>query len=142
MRISDWSSDVCSSDLRPAVSSDGFQARKKGVRGDPSPSFRTLFPLARKGPFRVIPWWTTLEDRPLFGCFRHGVDRHIFAAKLAIVESDLAVGGCEQRVVLAHADVDARIDAGAALAHDNVAADHFLTAELLHAKAEIGRANV
>src|SRR3546814_12438408 len=82
--------------------------------------------MARKGPFRVIPWWTTLEDRPLFGCFRHGVDRHIFAAKLAIVESDLAVGGCEQRVVLAHADVDARIDAGAALAHDNVAADHFL----------------
>src|SRR3546814_6048956 len=63
MRISDWSSDVCSSDL-PAVSSYGFQSRKKGVRCDPSPSFRTLFPLARKGPFRVIPWWTTLEDRP------------------------------------------------------------------------------
>src|SRR3546814_12443112 len=94
--------------------------------------------MARKGPFRVIPWWTTLEDRPLFGCFRHGVDRHIFAAKLAIVESDVAFGGCEERVVLAHADVDARIDAGAALAHAHVAAAHFLTAELLHAQAAAG----
>src|SRR3546814_4376675 len=77
MRISDWSSDVCSSDL-----------------DDPGRS-------------------------SLFGGFGHHVDRDIFAAELAIVESDLAVGGCEQRVVLAHADVDARIDAGAALAHDN-----------------------
>ena len=36
---------------------------------------------------------------------------------------------------LAHADVTAGIDARAALANDDVAADHFLTAELLHAKA-------
>src|SRR3546814_6432490 len=134
MRISDWSSDVCSSDLRPAVSSDGFQARKKGVRGDPSPSFRTLFPLTRKGTFRVIPWWTTLEDRPLFGCFRHGVDRHLFAAKLAIVESDLAVGGCEQRVVIDPADVVARINAGDAMWHDTVSAANLLTASLLTAQ--------
>src|SRR5690606_37784905 len=65
--------------------------------------------------------------------------RYIFAAELAVVESDAAVGGREQRVVLAHPDVDARIDPGPALTHDNVAADHVLSAELLHAKATAGR---
>src|SRR3546814_10201435 len=63
------------------------------------------------------------------------VDRYIFAAELAGVEYHAAFAQREQRMVLAHADIAARIDAGAALANDDVAADHFLTAELLNAKA-------
>src|SRR3546814_20202304 len=60
-----------------------------------------------------------------------------------VCSSDLtlfaAVGGREQRVVLADPDIDARIDLGPALTHDNVAADHVLTAEFFHAKATAGR---
>src|SRR5690606_38537361 len=37
------------------------------------------------------------------------------------------------------ADIGARIDAGAALADNDVAADHFLAAKLLHAEATTGR---
>src|SRR5687768_5870979 len=110
--------------------------KKKGRSGVTRlPLFELCFRWWRKGPFRDIPWWATRADRPLFGGFCHGVDRYIFAAKLAVVESDVAFCGREQRVVLAHADVGARVHLGAALAHDDVAADHFLTAELLHAKA-------
>src|SRR3546814_19673990 len=60
-----------------------------------------------------------------------------------VCSSDLtlfaAVGGREQRVVLADPDIDARIDLGPALTHDNVADDHVLTAEFFHAKATAGR---
>jgi len=73
-------------------------------------------------------------DRPLFGCFGHHIDRHILAAELAGVEYHAAFTEREQRVVLTHADIAAGIDARAALADNDVAADHFLTAELLHAK--------
>src|SRR5690348_14563663 len=60
---------------------------------------------------------------------------HIFAAKLAIAERDAAVGKREQGVILAEPDVAARVPLGAALAHDDVAGEHSLTAELLHAEA-------
>ncbi|CDO37343.1 hypothetical protein SPHV1_320062 [Novosphingobium sp. KN65.2] len=71
----------------------------------------------------------------LFGGFCHYVYGDVLAALLAIVEAHATFGGGEQGVILAHADVHARIHAGAALTHDDVAADHFLTAELLHAEA-------
>lgn len=71
----------------------------------------------------------------LFGGFCHSIYRNIFAAELAIVENHAALAQREQCVVLAHAYIAAGIDAGAALADDDVAADHVLTAELLHAKA-------
>ena len=116
-----------------------ISGKKKGSTGVTRlPLFELCFRLLAE---RTAPGHPLVDDpgnRPLFGGFRHGVDRHIFAAKLAIVESDLALGGCEQRVVLAHANVDTRVNLGAALTHDNVAADHFLTAELLHAKAAAG----
>src|SRR3546814_9902963 len=57
-------------------------------------------------------------DRPLFCGFGHRVDRYIFAAELTGVEYHAAFPEREQRVVLAHADVTAGIDAGAALAND------------------------
>src|SRR3546814_7163 len=117
----------------------GQTYKKKGRPGATRlPLFEPGFRLGRKGRLRVVPGGRPRPGRPLFGGVRHGVDRHIFAAELAVVESDAAVRGREQRVVLAHADVDARIDLGPALAHDDVAADHVLTAELLHAKAAAG----
>src|SRR3569623_2733083 len=75
----------------------------------------------------------------LFGRDCHNIDRHVLSALLAVVEADAAVGEREKRVGLAEAHVGARIDAGPALAHDDVAADHFLAAELLHAEATAGR---
>src|SRR5213076_1709877 len=106
---------------------------KKGDGAAPSPS--TCRIVRPAGPSR----WMTLCDHPmLFGGLRHNVDRHVLAAELAIVESDAAVGERKEGVVLAEADVGARIDAGAALAHEDVAADHFLATELLHAEATAG----
>src|SRR3954447_5940717 len=58
----------------------------------------------------------------------------VFATKLAVAERDLTVGKCKKRVVLAQADVVARVPLGAALAHDDVAGAHGLAAELLYAE--------
>src|SRR5690349_12506010 len=60
---------------------------------------------------------------------------HVFAAELAISERDLAVGEREQGLVLAQADVVARVPLGAALAHDDVAGEDGFPTELLHAEA-------
>src|SRR5206468_11943463 len=50
-------------------------------------------------------------------------------------ECDAAVGKREKRVVLAEADIVARVPLGAALAHDDVAGANHLAAEFLHAEA-------
>src|SRR5438552_13608050 len=60
---------------------------------------------------------------------------HVFAAELAVAERDATVGKREQGVILADADVVARVPFRAALAHDDVAGAHGLAAELLHAEA-------
>src|SRR3954464_11206223 len=60
---------------------------------------------------------------------------HVFTAELAISECDLPVGEREQSMILAQADVVARVPLGAALAHDDVAGANSLAAELLHAEA-------
>src|SRR5690348_3866911 len=56
------------------------------------------------------------------------------AAELAVAERDAAFGQRKEGVVLAHADIVARIIFGAALAHDDVAGEDSLAAELLHAE--------
>ena len=82
-----------------------------------------------------------LVDNPLYQSVRlfsrgcHNIDRYVFAAKLAVMESDAAVCGGKQGVVLTKADIGARIEFGAALTHEDVAANNFLAAELLHTKA-------
>ena len=53
-------------------------------------------------------------------------------------ELDVAVGRGEQGVVLAKADIVARPELGAALAHDDVAGENLLAAELLDAEALAG----
>ena len=59
----------------------------------------------------------------------------VFAAKLAVAKRDLAVGKCKKRMILAQADVVARVPLGAALTHDDVAGANGFAAELLHAEA-------
>src|SRR6185295_2466786 len=55
--------------------------------------------------------------------------------ELAISERDLAVGKRKEGMVLAQADVVARVPLGAALAHDDVAGEDIFPTELLHAEA-------
>src|SRR6478735_1993546 len=75
----------------------------------------------------------------LFGGFRHNLHRAEFTAELALVECHAAVDEREKGVILADADIGARIEFGAALTHEDVAGDRFLTTELLHAEATTGR---
>src|SRR5215470_4125840 len=60
-------------------------------------------------------------------------DADVLVVALAL-ETNVAVGGGEQRVVRAEADIDARLEAGAALAHDDAAGRHELPAEALDAQ--------
>src|SRR5438128_773345 len=60
---------------------------------------------------------------------------HIFAAELAVAKRDLPVGKRKQGMILAQADVVARVPLGAALTHDDVAGAHGFAAELFHAEA-------
>ncbi len=64
-------------------------------------------------------------DASLFRCFRRlrHVDADELAAELAVAKRDPAVGKRKEGMVLADADVGARIPAGAALTHDDVAGE-------------------
>src|SRR5262249_9472934 len=59
------------------------------------------------------------------------LDRDQGASAAGLVEGDLALLDGEDRVVLAHADVAARMELGAALAHDDVAGERVLPPEAL-----------
>lgn len=63
-----------------------------------------------------------------------GDHRDIGAVGAAQFEHDLTVGQREQRVVLAHADIDAGMELGAALADENVAGQNGFTAIALDAQ--------
>src|SRR3546814_9903881 len=70
----------------------------------------------------------------LFGCRHNCVYRAELSAELALVEGHAAFDEREQRVILADADIAARIEFGAALAHEDVARNGDFAAELLHAE--------
>ena len=74
----------------------------------------------------------------LFRGFGHHIDRDEFAVEFALVESHNTIGKREKGVVLAHADIGTGIELGTALAHEDVAGDDVLAAELLHTKATTG----
>src|ERR1043165_8932102 len=71
-------------------------------------------------------------------CGSFGLHRDRGAAAGAGMEGPPAVRLGEQGVVLADADVGAGMELGAALADQDVARDHDLVAELLHAQALAG----
>ena len=93
--------------------------------------------------FRRLPWTSSGSshwDNPLlvvrlFGGHRHHIDRHIFSAEFAGVKAYRAFFQSKQRVVFTNADVRAGVNFRAALADNDVAADHVLTTELFHAEA-------
>ena len=102
---------------------------KKGEEpGGPSPSKR--FAVENLGP----PSPGSPSSTALFRCLNRHVYTDELAAELAVAERDGATGKREEGMVLAHADIGARIIFGAALAHDDVAAGDALAAELLHAE--------
>src|SRR6266481_2439186 len=85
-------------------------------------------------------------SRPLAGRMSDlfgGLVRRLFGLRLdphahllaRLVEDDRAVDQREEGVVLAHADILAAMELGAALADDDVAGPHVLAAELLDAEA-------
>src|SRR5690349_15048401 len=76
-----------------------------------------------------------LFERPFFLRARWSADDVHHRAPGLRLELDLAVGLGEQGVVAAHADVDAGMELRAALAHQDVAGDDALAAELLEAEA-------
>src|SRR6266704_6178681 len=103
-----------------------FSRRKAKQPLPPSPAFTEILTSSMNmdGP-RLRPW-DRLGARP-------DVDETAHAA--AIAEFDHAGHFGEQRVILAPADVFARLQARAALPHDDGAAGHQLPAENLHAEA-------
>ena len=90
----------------------------------------------------VVPWnlpGHPLVDNPLsiirlFCGFRHEVDGHIFAAELALVEFHFAIDERKQGMILAHADVTARVGLCSALANDDVTGDNSFAAEFFDAQ--------
>ena len=73
-------------------------------------------------------------DRRLFGCHRNRVNRHVFATLAACVETHATTRGGEQRMISATADIHARIDACAALTHDDVTGEDSFAAEFFDAQ--------
>src|SRR5690606_21761748 len=69
------------------------------------------------------------------GLFGGRKNRHVATAATLGGEFDRAVDGGEQGVVAAEADIVARVEGGATLTHEDVAGQHALAAELLHAEA-------
>src|SRR5688572_719879 len=120
--------------LGPLCFSFGRRNEKGRRGGFPLLPFRVRF----SGPDLGCPLWERpVSDRSL--CFRrlrhNRLDVHIFAAELAVAETDATVDQCKKGMILAQADVVARVPLRAALAHDDVAGANHFAAELLHAKA-------
>ena len=67
------------------------------------------------------------------------LDRHEGTPGAAARKGDTALDQGKQRMVLAHADIVARVELGAALAHDDVAGDHGFAAILFDAEAPASR---
>jgi hypothetical protein len=75
----------------------------------------------------------------LLGCYLCRHNRHVGSAIAFGRERNLAMTEGEERVVAAEADVLARMEFGAALTHEDLAATNGLAAKTFHAKAPTGR---
>src|SRR3954469_7724699 len=90
----------------------------------------------KRGAGGPLPFASAMGQRLLGGFGRSllrllGNNRYEGAAADALMELHRAAFEREQRVVAAHPDPVARMKLGAALAHDDVAGQHDLAAELL-----------
>src|SRR5579871_2678055 len=116
-----------------------WRGKKKGD-GGPSPS------LFDEPPIFWRLFWTAALVRALRvrrGLRRRhvrvGKNRYVGASLEALAELDVTVAKREQGMVLADADILARPELGAALAHDDVSAGNRFAAENLHAESLSGR---
>lgn len=64
---------------------------------------------------------------------RFGIDRNLFSVLVLALEFHKAVNQRKYRVVLAYADIVARVRGCAALTNDDIARTHEFTAEFFHA---------
>src|ERR1700743_1961564 len=78
--------------------------------------------------------------RGFCGLGRERHDLHDLTGATHPRQNNVAMLEREEGMVLAHADIGARVNLGAALADDDVAGDDELTAELLYAEAAAFRA--
>src|SRR5438552_2018186 len=85
--------------------------------------------LARARPAQPSRLRHTIQLIQIFG-----LDSDVLAQAAAVFEADNAADFGEQGVVFAAADVQAGLNAGAALAHDDGAARHQLATEGFHAQ--------
>ena len=82
-----------------------------------------------RSPQFILP-----EKFGLFSGLRHWKNRNKGTALEAFVEFDVAVDGCKNRVILAHADAHAWPHLRATLAHDDVTWNDDFATEFLYAK--------
>src|SRR5688572_4466755 len=95
----------------------------------PSPSMGSLARSLGRPPGTALPRLSLFRR-----IGRPHLDVDELAAQLAVAKRDAAVAQREQGMVPADADAVAGIIFGAALAHDDVAGEDILAAELLHAE--------
>src|SRR5690606_23921184 len=103
------------------------------LRGDGDPSPLNLFRTSRT----PAPRWVAgvLVRNRLLRCFHDWVYRHVGSPIGFLGKRDRTLREREKRMVFAHADIGAGVPLGPALTHDDVAGEHGLATELLHAKA-------
>src|SRR5262249_12517198 len=120
--------------LSGAVRSSNVITRApRNKRGEPASRLPSWNPIGSAGSMGAGR--PRMKVRRLFGrSLRHREYRHEDAALGFGPELDFAVGEREQRVVLGHADIGARVPLGAALARNDVAGQHLLAAENLQAE--------
>src|SRR3712207_9081197 len=95
--------------------------------------------MIRRPPRSTLFPYTTLFRSSLFRRVRRlHVQADELAAEFPVAKRDTAVGKRKEGMVLADADVGARVPAGTALTNDDVAGDDGFAAELLHAEATAG----
>src|SRR3546814_10857992 len=112
MRISDWSSDVCSSDLARMRAGEGSAALGKAIAVDPS--FFAVSPSRLVARTYLTYGWrykgrtlrNRLPDIFKFEIFRHQYPRYVWVTEFSLPDDLRGFDQC-QRKVRAHVVVDA-----------------------------------
>lgn len=81
---------------------------------------------------------TWIASHLLFSGYRHYIYRTVGSAKFAAVEGYASFGECKQCMILADADIAARVEFRTALTHENIARNGNFATELLDAETTAG----
>src|SRR3546814_15857418 len=81
MRISDWSSDVCSSDLFPGYLANGYFSTMTSPRGtEPNAAYMVAFMDYKPGDISrpaAIPGWSEIDYNPGGGWLNRSEERRV-----------------------------------------------------------------